>query len=104
MFYRILKMRKVFATLRACVEVLEVLSRAADPDDVVRSIREEEAARNNCGKLHILNGGIMMTSGFNSTLRQGNVTHHGCIQIEDKDEIRLPYLKENSRWKWGTSS
>ncbi|ESQ52310.1 hypothetical protein EUTSA_v10016126mg [Eutrema salsugineum] len=37
----ILKMRKVFATLRALVEVLEVLSRDADPDGVGRSIREE---------------------------------------------------------------
>ncbi|KAL1209899.1 Callose synthase 10 [Cardamine amara subsp. amara] len=37
----ILKMRKVFATLRALVEVLEVLSRDADPDGVGRPIREE---------------------------------------------------------------
>ncbi|VVB02402.1 unnamed protein product [Arabis nemorensis] len=37
----ILKMRKVFATLRALIEVLEVLSRDADPDGVGRSIREE---------------------------------------------------------------
>ncbi|RID61679.1 hypothetical protein BRARA_E00810 [Brassica rapa] len=37
----ILKMRKVFATLRALVEVLEVLSRDADPNGVGRSIREE---------------------------------------------------------------
>lgn len=34
-------MRKVFATLRALVEVLEVLSRDADPDGVGRSIRDE---------------------------------------------------------------
>lgn len=34
-------MRKVFATLRALIEVLEVLSRDADPDGVGRSIREE---------------------------------------------------------------
>ncbi|CAN8316738.1 unnamed protein product [Cochlearia groenlandica] len=37
----ILQMRKVFATLRALIEVLEVLSRDADPDGVGRSIREE---------------------------------------------------------------
>ncbi|XP_010516914.1 PREDICTED: callose synthase 10 [Camelina sativa] len=37
----ILKMRKVFATLRALIEVLEVLSRDADPDGVGRSIRDE---------------------------------------------------------------
>ncbi|EFH57733.1 hypothetical protein ARALYDRAFT_482666 [Arabidopsis lyrata subsp. lyrata] len=37
----ILKMRKVFATLRALIEVLEVLSRDADPNGVGRSIRDE---------------------------------------------------------------
>uniref|UniRef100_A0A1J3EUH6 1,3-beta-glucan synthase n=1 Tax=Noccaea caerulescens TaxID=107243 RepID=A0A1J3EUH6_NOCCA len=37
----ILQMRKVFATLRALIEVLELLSRDADPDGVGRSIREE---------------------------------------------------------------
>jgi callose synthase len=34
-------MRKVFATLRALIEVLEVLSRDADPNGVGRSIRDE---------------------------------------------------------------
>ncbi|EOA26452.1 hypothetical protein CARUB_v10022498mg [Capsella rubella] len=37
----ILKMRKVFATLRALIEVLDVLSRDADPGGVGRSIRDE---------------------------------------------------------------
>ncbi|XP_010545981.1 PREDICTED: callose synthase 10 isoform X2 [Tarenaya hassleriana] len=37
----ILKMRKVFATLRALIEVLEALSKDADPEGVGRSIREE---------------------------------------------------------------
>ncbi|CAN8242245.1 unnamed protein product [Cochlearia groenlandica] len=34
-------MRKVFATLRVLIEVIDVLSRDADPDGVGRSIREE---------------------------------------------------------------
>lgn len=39
--YRILEMRKVFTTLRALVEVMEALSKDADPDRVGRLIKEE---------------------------------------------------------------
>lgn len=39
--FRALEMKKVIATLRALVEVLEALSKDADPDGVGRLIKEE---------------------------------------------------------------